>query len=107
MSVSVDYLRKELKDMLVQVDLNPGLRINTTRTGTVNRFDPNFVSSVLTSLNLGWQTYDSLLVAVEKRFSHGYSFRTAYTYGKSWGNIASNNAANPFQVLDVLNLEQN
>ena len=107
MSVSVDYLRKQLRDMLVQVDLNPGLRVNTTRTGTVNRPDPNFVSSVITSQNLGWQDYDSLLVAVEKRFSHGYSFRTAYTYGKSWGNIASNNAANPVQVGDQLNLDQN
>lgn len=107
MSVSVDYLRKQLRDMLVQVDLNPGLRVNTTRTGTVNRPDPNFVSSVITSQNLGWQNYDSLLVAVEKRFSRGYSFRTAYTYGKSWGNIASNNAANPMQVGDQLNLDLN
>ena len=107
MSVSVDYLRKQLRDMLVQVDLNPGLRVNTTRTGTVNRPDPNFVSSVITSQNLGWQNYDSLLVAVEKRFSRGYSFRTAYTYGKSWGNIASNNVANPMQVGDQLNLDLN
>ena len=107
MSVSVDYLRKQLRKMLVQVDLNPGLRVNTTRTGTVNRPDPNFVSSVMTSQNLGWQNYDSLLVAVEKRFSRGYSFRTAYTYGKSWGNIASNNAANPLQVGDELNLDLN
>lgn len=107
MSVSVDYLRKQLRDMLVQVDLNPGLRVNTTRTGTVNRPDPNFVSSAITSQNLGWQNYDSLLVAVEKRFSRGYSFRTAYTYGKSWGNIASNNVANPMQVGDQLNLDLN
>jgi hypothetical protein len=106
-SVSVDYLRKQIRDLLVQVDLNPGLRINTTRTGTVNRIDPNFVSSVVTSLNLGWQDYDSLLVAVEKRFSKGYSFRTAYTYGKSWGNISANNASNPMQLLEVLNLDQN
>ena len=107
MSVSVDYLRKQLRDMLVQVDLNPGLRVNTTRTGTVNRIDPNYVSSVITSRNLGWQDYDSILLAVEKRFSRGYSFRTAYTYGKSWGNIASNNAANPMQRLNELNLDLN
>jgi hypothetical protein len=106
-SVSVDYLRKQIRDLLVQVDLNPGLRVNTSRTGTVNRVDPNFRSSVITSLNLGWQDYDSILVAVEKRFSKGYSFRTAYTYGKSWGNIASNNAANPMQLLDDLNLDLN
>ena len=107
MAVSLDYLRKQMRDMLVQVDLNPGLRVNTTRTGTVTRVDPNFVSSVITSQNLGWQNYDSLLLAIEKRFSRGYSFRTAYTYGKSWGNIASNNAANPMQLLDQLNLDQN
>jgi len=107
MSVSVDYLRKQLHDMLVQVDLNPGLRVNTTRTGTVNRINPNYVSSVITSQNVGWQDYDSILLAIEKRFSRGYSFRTAYTYGKSWGNIAGNNAANPMQVLNELNLEKN
>jgi len=107
MSVSVDYLRKQLRDMLVQVDLNPGLRVNTTRTGTVVRVDPNYVSSVITSQNVGWQDYDSILLAIEKRFSRGYSFRTAYTYGKSWGNVASNNAANPMQVLNELNLEKN
>lgn len=107
MSISVDYLRKQLRDMLVQVELNPGLRVNTTRTGTVNRVDPNYVSSVLTARNLGWQDYDSILFAVEKRFSRGYSFRTAYTYGKSWGNVASNNAANPMQVGDQLNLHLN
>ena len=107
MSVSVDYLRKQLRDMLVQVDLNPGLRINTTRTGTVNRPDPNYVSSVITSRNVGWQDYDSILFAIEKRFSRGYSFRTAYTYGKSWGNVASNNAANPMQVGGQLNLDLN
>ena len=107
LSVSVDYLRKQLRDMLVQVDLNPGTRVNTTRTGTVTRPDPNFVSSVITSQNVGWQDYDSLLVAIEKRFSRGYSFRTAYTYGKSWGNVASNNATNPMQIGDQLNLDQN
>jgi hypothetical protein len=107
MSVSVDYLRKQLRDILVQVDINPGFRVNTTRTGTVNRVDPSFVSSVISSRNLGRQNYDSMLLAIEKRFSKGYSFRTAYTYGKSWGNIASNNAANPLQVLNELNLELN
>jgi hypothetical protein len=106
-SVSVDYLRKQLRDMLVQVDLNPGQRVNTTRTGTVIRPDPNFVAAVLTSQNVGWQDYDSLLLAIEKRFSRGYSFRTAYTYGKSWGNVASNNAANPMQVGNQLNLDLN
>ena len=104
-AVSVDYLRKQLRDMLVQVDLNPGTRVNTTRTGTVVRPDSNFVSAVITSQNLGWQNYDSLLLAIEKRFSRGYSFRTAYTYGKSWGNVASNNAANPMQVGTDLNLD--
>jgi hypothetical protein len=107
LSVSVDYLRKNVRDLLVQVDLNPGLRVNTTRTGTVNRVDPNFVSSVLTSLNLGYQDIDTVLVALEKRFSRGYSFRSAYTYGRSWGNVSSNNASNPMQVLNELNLEAN
>jgi hypothetical protein len=106
-SISIDYLRKQIHDLLVQVDLNPGQRVNTTRTGQVNRVDPNFVSSVITSLNMGWQDVDNLLFAVEKRFSKGYSFRTAYTYGRGWGNIASNNASNPMQVLNELNLDEN
>jgi outer membrane receptor protein involved in Fe transport len=107
MSASVDYVRKNVRDLLVQVDLNPGLRINTTRTGRVDRVDPNFVSSVLTSLNLGYQDIDNVLVALEKRFSRGYSFRAAYTYSHGLGNVASNNASNPMQVLDDLNLDEN
>jgi hypothetical protein len=108
MSVSADYSRKALRDLLMQVDLNPQLRRDTTRNGTVDRpLMPEFVSGVVTSLNLGWQDIDQLGVSFNKRYTDGYSFRAAYTWSDGWGNISNNNQSSTFQLLEDLNLEMN
>ena len=108
MSVSADYTRKALRDLLVQVDLNPQLRRDTSRTGTVDRpLMPEFVSGVVTSLNLGWQDIDQLGVSFNKRYSNRYSFRAAYTWSDGWGNISNNNQSSTFQLLEDLNLDLN
>ena len=99
MSVSADYSRKALRDLLLQVDLNPQLRRDTTRNGTVDRpLMPEFVSGVVTSLNLGWQDIDQLGLSFNKRYSNGYSFRAAYTWSDGWGNISNNNQSSTFQL---------
>jgi hypothetical protein len=108
MSVSADYSRKALRDLLVQVDLNPALRRTTSRTGTVDRpLMPDFVSGVVTSLNLGWQDIDQLGLSFNKRFTKGYSMRAAYTWSDGWGNVSGNNTASAFQLLGDLNLDMN
>ncbi len=107
-SASVDYTRKALRDLLVQVDLNPQLRRTTSRTGTVDRpVMPQFVSGVVTSLNLGWQNIDQVGVSFNKRYSNRYSFRAAYTWSDGWGNISANNQSSTFQLLENLNLDLN
>ena len=91
----------------MQYDLNPGLRINTTRTGTVNRTDTlglasrlglsPFTGSVFTLKNLGREQYDGLNLSFEKRFSRGWASRVSYTIARSYDDSAQNN----YQVLDA------
>jgi hypothetical protein len=107
LSASVDYVRKLSRDMIVRVDLNPGVRVNTSRNGRVERIDPNFVTSVYTPKNLGWQDTDQLLFSLSKRFSHNYSFRTSYTWSRGRGNIDRNDRPSAMQFLDNLNLDLN
>lgn len=108
MSASVDYTRKALRDLLVQVDLNPQLRRTTSRNGMVDRpLMPGFVSGVVTSLNLGWQDIDQVGVSFNKRYSNRYSFRAAYTWSDGWGNISANNQSSTFQLLENLNFDLN
>jgi hypothetical protein len=80
-ALSVDYRREASRALEIQRDLNPGLRINTTRTGRVDRVDPNFVTSVNLFTNGGRSEYDGLSVQYDKRPSHGYNFRLSYTLG--------------------------
>jgi hypothetical protein len=85
MSASLDYVRSEQRESFMRQDLNPGLRASTSRTGTIVRRDPTFVQDVRMPVNLAWNNYDALQVQIEKRFSHGYSTRTSYTWSRSRG----------------------
>ncbi len=107
MALTVDYIRNLTRDLIVPNDLNPGLRVNTSRTGTVTRVNPNFVTSVTSPVNVGQQNYNSLQVQLEKRFSKHYSFRTAYTLAKGWGNVSADNGTVTTQLLDDLRLSLN
>lgn len=105
---SADYIHDMGRDQLMNFDLNPGVRVDTTRTGRINRVDPNFVSSVQQRVNVGRTTYDGLQVQFEKRMSHGYSTRVAYTLGYIRGNTgASGTPSSSFQFLDDMNLDLN
>ncbi len=108
MSVNVDYVHAFGRDQFIQLNQNPGFRISTARTARVVRPDPNFVSNVFTYVNEGRTDYDSLLVGIEKRYTHGYQFRISYTYSNSRGNTSGNGApASNFQLGDDLRLDQN
>jgi hypothetical protein len=98
-ALSIDYSHQASRALELQRDLNPGLRINTTRTGRVDRIDPNFVGSVNLFTNLGRSDYDGLSVQFDKRPSHGYNFRLSYTLGDCEELFAD-------QVLDDLELQQ-
>jgi hypothetical protein len=108
MSVNVDYVHAFGRDQFMQLNLNPGLRVSTTRTAAVTRVDPNFVSSVFTYVNDGRTEYDALQVGVEKRYSRNHSFRVSYTYSKGRGNTTGNGApGSNFQLLNDLRLDLN
>jgi hypothetical protein len=64
----------------------PGLRVNTTASGAINRVDPTFVTNVWQRQNIGEYTYDALNVVLEKRDSHNWSGRVSYTLANSRGN---------------------
>jgi hypothetical protein len=88
-AVSVDYTRQASRALDLPSagggvggrDLNSGLRINTTRTGRVDRIDPNFVGPVMLFVNEGRSNYDGLSVQFDKRPSRGFNFRLSYTLG--------------------------
>ena len=50
---SADYIHEMGRDQLMSLDLNPGLRVDTSRTGRIVRVDPNYVSSVQQRVNVG------------------------------------------------------
>jgi len=105
---SADYIHDMGRDQLMNFDLNPGVRVDTTRTGRIERVNPNFVSSVQQRVNVGRTTYDGLQLQFEKRMSHGYSTRVAYTLGYIRGNTsASGTPSSNYQFLDDMNLDLN
>jgi hypothetical protein len=106
MSLSIDVIRSELRDLLLRRNLNPGLRVNTSRTGRINYRDPRFVS-VLEGVNLGWSNYTALQLQLDKRLSNGFSLRGSYSFSRTYGNTDGGTPETIFSQLgDDLRLEQ-
>jgi hypothetical protein len=107
LSVSVDYVHAFARDQFMTRELNPGVRVNTTRTGAIARVDPTR-ASVQTRVNAGSSDYDSIQLQLEKRWSRDYRFRVAYTLSKSRGDTSGVGIpTSQFQLLDDLNLDLN
>ncbi len=108
LSASVDYVHAFGRDQFMSLDLNPGVRADTSRTGRIDRIDPNFRDQVLTRVNTGRTEYDAVEFQIEKRFTKDYSFRVSYTWSDSRGNTSGAGAAQiPFQFLGDTNLDKN
>jgi hypothetical protein len=107
-ALGVDFVHGGLRELYMRSDLNPGLRATTVRTATVTRPDPNFVASVLEIGNYGWSDFNSLQFSLNKRFSHGYQYRVAYTWSNTFGNTGNpgNIETISTQLGNQLNLEQ-
>ena len=118
MSVSADYIHSDGRDQFVNREINPAVRADTTRTGTLTRTDLEgiaqslglspFPGSVQIRDNVGTMQYDGLNLALEKRYSHNFSGRVSYAIGKARGDVNGGlpDTAN-FQFLDDLNLDMN
>jgi len=111
LSASMDYVHAFGRDRLMTLDRNPGVRVDTTRTGRIVRQDPAFVSSVFTLVNAGRTDYDSLQLQVERRWAGSHRFRVSYTLAHSRGNTSGFTIpaapTSPFQYLDDMRLDAN
>jgi hypothetical protein len=108
LSASADYVHTKASDLWELINLNQGLRINTTASGRIDRPDPNFVTNVWQRANVGSYNYDALNLVFEKRDASNWSGRVSYTLAYSRGNTTGSLAAtDQFQTVDGLNLDLN
>jgi hypothetical protein len=125
--VSADYVYAAARDLLMFLNLNPGLRATTDPTSAFTRVPnaqlveaterlreiygedfSNFTGIVNMPMNVGETNYHAMMLQVEKRFSNNWSSRVSYTLSSSRGNTTGSGVpASGFQVLDDLNLDAN
>jgi hypothetical protein len=105
LSINADYIHVSGRDILMTQNLNPGVRVNTSRTGTIQRLSSDFTVGVNTLVNAGESDYNALQLQLEKRFSKNYSSRISYTLAKGTANFSTDGTAiSQFQFLDDLRL---
>jgi hypothetical protein len=109
MAVTADYIKSWNRDQLINYDLNPGLRDDTTRTGRINYTDLEniagqlgispFVNPVFTRVNDGSSEFDGVNFSLEKRYSNRWAGRVSYAVGYARGNAEANQRGfNNYQV---------
>ncbi|MEZ5283796.1 MAG: TonB-dependent receptor [Vicinamibacterales bacterium] len=117
-SASADYVHTWGRDMLIYYNLNPGLRVNTTRTGAIVRSDLEniagqlglsaFPNRIYTIRNDAQTQYDGLNLQLEKRYANNWSARVSYALSYARGNTeGSGTDTNLFQLLDDPRLDLN
>ena len=111
MAVHVDYVRAINKDMFLARNLNPALRVNTTRTGALTRSDAfgvlgqPYTQQVWVMENTGDSDYNALNLSLEKRYAHNWSGRISYSLSKSVGTGNDQADKNLYQTMTDLNLD--
>ena len=101
----VDYVRMMNRDMFLARNLNPALRVDTSRTGALTRYDAfgvlgePYKQQVWVMENTGWSDYDGLNMMLEKRYSHNWSGRISYSLSKSRGTAENQADQNTYQTL--------
>ena len=109
-SFGADYVHISNRQQPISYNLNPNVRLGTSRTAPLVRVDFSglaesmgltpFASSVLIGEFIGESEYDGLTLQLEKRFSSYWGARVSYALADGRANTGS--AA--FQVLDQRNL---
>jgi hypothetical protein len=113
LAVSADYIHMQNKDMFLSRDLNPAVRVDTSRTGQLTRVDAfgvlgePYLQQVWVMENTGESTYDGLNVSLEKRYSNNWAGRISYSLSKTTGTAFAQADRNQYQVLTDLNLDLN
>jgi len=118
MAVTVDYIHSWNRDQLITFDLNPGQRVDTSRTGRIVYSDLQgiaqklgispFGQQVLTRVNAGSSQFDGVNFSLEKRYSRNWAARVSYAIGYARGNAEANQTDNDnMQVLGDMQLDRN
>jgi hypothetical protein len=109
LAVTADYIRSWNRDQLINYDLNPGLRVDTSRGGRINYTDLQglagqlgispFVNPVVIRVNDGSSEFDGVNFSLEKRYSNRWAGRVSYAVGYARGNAEANQRGdNNYQV---------
>jgi hypothetical protein len=111
LAVHIDYVRAINKDMFLARNLNPALRVDTSRTGALTRSDAfgvlgtPYTQQVWVMENTGESEYNALNLSLEKRYSHKWSARVSYSLSKATGTGNDQADKNTYQVGTNLNLD--
>src|SRR6185436_14908344 len=98
------------KDMFLARNLNPALRVDTSRTGALTRSDvfgvlgESYTQQVWVMENTGESVYNALNLSLEKRYANKWSGRISYSLSKAEGTANNQADKNTYQVLTDLNL---
>jgi hypothetical protein len=95
MMIEVNYVGNLGRKLIALAEYNPaiyGPGATTKNTDARRRFAPNFASigELSSSLN---SEYNSLQIMLSKRFGHGLTFTTAYTFSKAIDEVNTGSAA--------------
>jgi hypothetical protein len=111
LALHVDYVHMKNKDMFLARNLNPGVRVDTSRTGLVTRQDAfgilgePYKSQVWVMENIGDSVYNGLNLSLEKRYSRSWSGRVSYSLSKTDGTAENQADRDTYQYLTDLNLD--
>ena len=111
LAMHADVIYSKNKDMFLARNLNPMLRVDTSRTGAITRSDAFGVlgeaynQQVWAIENRGESDYNALNLSLEKRYANHWSGRVSYSLSKAMA--PSNNQAdkNLYQSGTDLNLD--
>jgi len=111
LALHVDYVRAMNKEMFLARNLNPALRVDTSRTGALTRSDAfgvpgePYTQQVWVMENTGDSDYNALDFSLEKRYSNRWSGRISYSLSKSVGTANDQADKNLYQAMTNLNLD--
>ena len=111
LALHVDYVRAINKDMFLARNLNPALRVDTSRTGALTRSDAfgvlgeAYTQQVWVMENTGDADYNALDFSLEKRYSNRWSGRISYSLSKSTGTGNDQADKNLYQAMTNANLD--
>ena len=112
LALHVDYVRAVNKDMFLARNLNPAVRVNTSRTGPLVRYDAfgvlgePYQQQVWVMENTGDALYNGLSLSLEKRYANNWSGRISYSLSKATGTGGDQADKNTYQVMTDLNLDE-